>query len=451
MQKHEIWIALGGGIASYLCYFKHGEKHAHPWRYVQYLALLAGLVATAKWIQQPGSTKSWLAAGGASITLLATLLLGLFSSLLFYRLFLNPLNKFPGPVSARVTKLYHVYLNADLMGHHELRKLHQKYGPYVRVGPNDLSMVDPDGMSVVLGPNSKCRKSAWYDQDMPYVSTNTTRDRAAHDKRRRILSPVFSDKALRGYEVQVQRFHSLLVQRIRERAGSPMDVTKWFGMHGFDMMGDLVFSKSYGMLETGKVHDAIELMNQGLQLQGYALPPWLYRVCAQLPLPGSGGSRRFGALACQTVDERLAQHGKMARKDMMQPLLDHFQQLSPAEQQAALPLLQGDSRMLIVAGSDTTSTTLINLFYHLAKEDGLVDRLRDEIDPLVPDLEHITYQQLRSARLLHGCIDETLRLHYPAPSGFFRKTPKEGLQIGSVHIPADTVIQLPPHVMAQGK
>lgn len=451
MTRHEVCIALVGGVASHICYFKHGEKHAYPWHYVNGLVLLTGLVVAAKSVHQDGSIRSVLAAGAEAITLSATYLLGLFSSLVVYRLFFNPLNRFPGPVLARVTKLYHVYLNADLLGHHELEKLHQQYGPYVRIGPNDLSVVDPDGMSIVLGPNSKCRKSAWYGQDMPYISTNTTRDRAAHDKRRRVLSPAFSDRALRGYETQIQRFHSLLLERIRGRAGSPMDVTQWFGMHGFDMMGDLVFGKSFGMLETGELHEAIELMGQGLQLQGYALPPWLYRVCARLPLPGSGGSRRFGALACQKVDERLSQHGKTARRDMMQPLLDHFQHLSPADQKAALPLLQGDSRMLIVAGSDTTSTTMINLFYHLAKEEGLVDRLRGEVAALVPDLGHITYQQLRPARLLHGCIDETLRLHYPGPSGFFRKTPKEGVQIGSVHVPADTTIQLPPHVMARGK
>lgn len=451
MTPHEIWIALVGGVASHLCYFKHGEKHAYPWRYAHGLAFLAGLAVVAKSVRHDSSVRSIVAASAEATILSAAYLLGLFSSLLVYRLFFNPLNRFPGPLLARVSKLYLVYLNANLLGHYELERLHQQYGPYVRVGPNDLSVVDPDGMSVVLGPNSKCRKSAWYGQDMPYISTNTTRDRAAHDKRRRILSPAFSDRALRGYETQIQRFHTLLIEHIRERAGSPMDVTQWFGMHGFDMMGDLVFSKSFGMLETGEVHEAIELMGQGLQLQGYAMPPWLYRVCARLPLPGSGGSRRFGEFASQKIDERLSQHGKTARRDMMQPLLDHFQHLSPADQEAALPLLQGDSRMLIVAGSDTTSTTMINLFYHLAKEDGLVDRLRVEIASLVPDLGHITYQQLRPARLLHGCIDETLRLHYPAPSGFFRKTPKEGVVIGSIHIPADTIIQLPPHVMAQGK
>ncbi len=81
------------------------------------------------------------------------------------------MNKFAGPLLARLTKLYHVYLNVNLLGHHELHnlhKLHQRYKLYVRIGPNDLSVVDAGGMSVVLGPGSKCRKSAWYGQDMPY-------------------------------------------------------------------------------------------------------------------------------------------------------------------------------------------------------------------------------------------------------------------------------------------
>lgn len=107
--------------------------------------------------------------------------------------------------------------------------------------------------------------------------------------------------------------------------------------------------------------------------------------------------------------------------------------------------------MLIIAGSDTTSTTLIHLFYRLCSEKGLLQRLRDELDPLVKDADPITYAHILSAKLLHGCINETLRLHYPAPSGFFRKTPKEGIFIGDVPIPGDTVIQLPPYVMALSK
>ena len=446
MSMFEASLAVVGGVATHLLYFKHGERHAYPWRYV--LAFLLAVVCL--W----GSYYCRENLSGFDATTLTAVvsfsfLIGLFSSLIIYRLFLNPLNQFPGPFVARLSKLYYVRLSSNLLGHQELHKLHQKYGRYVRIGPNDLSVVDPDGMKVVLGASSRCTKSAWYGQDMPYISTNTTRDRSAHDRRRRVLSPAFSDKALRGYAMRVQKFHDQLLSQIDAFSGKPMNVTKWFGFWGMDMMCDIVFNGSFNMLESGETHWALKVLGDGLHLQGFALPPWLYRVFATMPSAGSG-NRGLAQFAATQLKNRMRQQGKTIYPDMMQPLIEHYEKLDQQGRKAILPMLQGDSRMLIVAGSDTTSTTLVHMFYRFCSERGLVRRLRDELTPLVANVHEISYEDVRDAQLLHGCINETLRLHYPGPSGFFRKTPREGILIGGVYIPGNTVIQLPPYVMAQG-
>jgi cytochrome P450 len=48
---------------------------------------------------------------------------------------------------------------------------------------------------------------------------HTTRDKAIHDRRRRIWSPAFSDKALRGYENRVQKYNDLLIKQISAFSG----------------------------------------------------------------------------------------------------------------------------------------------------------------------------------------------------------------------------------------
>jgi tryprostatin B 6-hydroxylase len=449
MPYIEPLLAFLGGIATHLFYFKRGERHAYPWRYVFFL--LAGSVSVwgVKWyrIQLPILTATY-----QTFILTALYLGGLALSLVVYRLFFNPLNKFPGPYIARLTKLYFVYINAQsgLRGHHVLDKLHKQYGPYVRIGPNDMSIVDPEAMPAALGTNSKCRKSEWYGQDMPYISTNTTRDRKLHDRRRRLLTPAFTDKYLRGYMLRTQKFNELLIARIDDHERKAMNVTKWFHLHSLDVMGDLVFNKSFNMLQSGETHWAIKLLENGLQVQGYAFPPWLYRVFVTLPGMGSG-YRRFVQLCIDQLDERMKLQGKTTHVDMMSPLIEHFQSLSPEDQKNALPMLQGDSRMLIVGGSDSSATTLIHMFYRFCTESGLAQRVRDEVSPMISNINNIQYQDIRDAHLLHGCINETLRMHYPAPSGFFRKTPKEGIHIGEVFIPGATVIQNPPYIVGQGK
>ncbi|KAG9258283.1 putative P450 monooxygenase [Emericellopsis atlantica] len=459
--SHAGWepaLALAAGVVSHLAYFRRGEHFAHPWRYVLLLAICAPCAAVAvttrmrlRLVSVPSVSSVYpsvpelaLLSGQLAFLYLA----GVFGSVIVYRLLLNPLNRFPGPYLARLSKGYLVYLNwrSGLRGHHVLRRLHETYGPYVRLGPNDLSVVDPDGMRVVLGPSSRCRKSAWYGQDAPYISTNTTRDRAAHDRRRRLLTPSFSDAALRGYMVRAQRYNDQLLGQLEASAGQPLDVTKWFGLHGFDVMGDLVFNQPFDMLQRGEAHEAIQVLGAGLYPQGFAFAPWLYRVFATLPGMGAG-YRRFVAFTADQLTRRMGEQGKTTYADMMQPLIAHYQALPSPDQHAMLPMLQGDARMLIVAGSDTTSTTLIHLFYRLCAERGLVRRLRRELGPLVGDAHPIEYGHVAGAELLHACVNETLRMHYPAPSGFFRKTPPGGIAIGEVHVPGDTVVQLPPYVM----
>ena len=45
--------------------------------------------------------------------------------------------------------------------------------------------------------------------------------------------------------------------------------------------------------------------------------------------------------------------------------------------------LQADSRLIIVAGSDTTAAAFTFLFYYLAKDPRQVEKLREELKPLM--------------------------------------------------------------------
>lgn len=120
--------------------------------------------------------------------------------------------------------------------------------------------------------------------------------------------------------------------------------------------------------------------------------------------------------------------------------------------QAALSLLQADTRLIIVAGSDTTASTLSNIFFHLAAHKDIQQKLRKEVEFLCgSDKKNTTHLNLKDATLLNGCIWEALRLNPPVPSGVYRKTPTEGVHIGETFIPGDTVIQMPQYVMGHGK
>ena len=436
--------AFGAGIATHLFYYKQYEFHVNPLRNLQAFLLAVTTIAIAR--IQYYDTPIRLATT-STLSLAGFLLAGLFTSLLVYRLFFNPLNKIPGPFGARISKFDTVFRNAKLDGHHQLLRLHQKYGRFVRIGPNDLSVTDPDGTQVISAPNSKCGKAPWYDGDAPRLSMHTTRDRGLHDRRRRVWAPAFSDKALRGYEGRIKVYNDLLIEKIGEQSGKPVNASKWFNLYSFDVMGDLGFGEPFDMLKSGEEHWAIGLLNAGMDPMGFWFPIWFFRTIIAIP----GATKdyfRFIHYCTDQIVKRISK-GKDANPDIAGYLVDAYEKSD--NKKDAMSFISGDSRLIIVAGSDTTAATLSHLFYHIAKNPDVLEKLRQEVGPLMEADGGVNHVKVQEAQYLNGCINEALRLNPPVPCGVFRKTPKEGAYIGEQFIAGNTVIQMPGYVMARGE
>ena len=107
--------------------------------------------------------------------------------------------------------------------------------------------------------------------------------------------------------------------------------------------------------------------------------------------------------------------------------------------------LSGDTRLVIVAGSDTTSSALTHIFYHLAS------KLRAELDPIyTPGLE-TEVRDIQDAKYLNGVINEALRLHPLVPSGLLSQTPPEGAMVGNSFIPGGITVSAPTWSMGRCK
>ena len=71
--------------------------------------------------------------------------------------------------------------------------------------------------------------------------------------------------------------------------------------------------------------------------------------------------------------------------------------------------------ILLVAGYDTTGTTLAYCCYQLGKNPDIQDRLRSEIENQTGDQEDlVTYDQVQTMTYMDQIISEVLRLHNPA-------------------------------------
>lgn len=69
----------------------------------------------------------------------AIYLSSLWGSVIVYRVVFNPLRAFPGPVGARVSKLWHMLQCRTSKNHLWLEQLHLQYGSFIRTG-QDVSL-----------------------------------------------------------------------------------------------------------------------------------------------------------------------------------------------------------------------------------------------------------------------------------------------------------------------
>lgn len=150
----------------------------------------------------------------------------------------------------------------------ETRKLHDIYGPVIRLSPNELAFNSVQAWTDIYGHRNGRQD---LDKDpihvgavdpMPGVQTISMADHANHARQRKALSHGFSKKALWEQEGIINGFVDKLMDKFHsfEENKEVFDIVKWYNFITFDVIGDLSFGESFGCLETGDFHFWITLI-----------------------------------------------------------------------------------------------------------------------------------------------------------------------------------------------
>lgn len=78
------------------------------------------------------------------------------------------------------------------------------------------------------------------------------------------------------------------------------------------------------------------------------------------------------------------------------------------------------------------------------------DTLQAELDEYFSNTKQVDPISLSKLPYLDAVINETMRLHPPVPSGTQRQTPAEGLQVGDIFIPGNTLVRVPMYTVSRG-
>ncbi|KAI0120648.1 cytochrome protein [Xylariales sp. AK1849] len=365
-----------------------------------------------------------------------------------YNLYLHPLRNFPGPKLAAVGPFHEFYHDVirDGMFMWEVERMHQIYGPIVRVNPNELHILDPHYYSTVYAGNHR-GTDKYHDAVAAFTvpkSSLATIQHKVHRLRRSILSPYFSKAAVVRLEPAIHERIGRLCSRLEEtmRLGQVADLDAAFAALTADIVTTYFYGQNLDYLgyEAFKfeIRDAILGLIQFYHFTRFF--PWVAETIKRLPIPimrlihpgasylvSSQENIKDGIRASRANGDKLPSKSVIvqALEDPTVPVLER-----------TLDRLGDEGTTIIFAGTETTARALSVGMFHILNNETILNKLREELDTLpgVPNREY-TYSQLESLPYLSGAIQESLRLSHGPSVRLPRVSPDKVLKYGDHVIP----------------
>jgi cytochrome P450 len=311
--------------------------------------------------------------------------------------------------------------------------------------------------SIYTARDANVRKGDWYqcikDSGSGFESTFVARDKSRHALKRRILSPVFSERALRDYEPRIKLLIEkwLLALTAISNDGGNVDFAAWANYVIFDILGDLCYSKDFGLVNFEENRYVTKLLPQctrGWYMLGYH--PWthlLRHLLFKTVLKSSLGRivTRYNsefrdfcvtALKERVKTERTSGDTKSASTDMFHQLL---KARDPETGEGfSMGDLGSESVLLMIAGTHTTSVAIAAIVFYLAKNKESLDKVKAEVRDAFASTENMDYRQLAKLPYLRACINESLRLCPPTAGHLQREALSAGAEIDGKWYPPGT-------------
>jgi len=375
-----------------------------------------------------------------------------------YALYLSPLSRFPGPKLWAISRIPGQLSVLQGRNHLDILALHERYGPVVRISPNELAFNTPQAFRDIYG----ARPGGCFAKDRSHYLPPANGvdhlvcavDNAVHTRQRRLLAHAFSERALRDQEGLIRGYVDTMIGKLRAhitKGHSPrVDINNWMNYTTFDITGDLMFGESFDCLKDSRLHPWIQLIfssMKALAIAGVAnQSPILGTIFhALIPKEVKRKAIQHFDLAAQKVDRRLETN--MTRPDFISAILQNG--LSEAKGQyldgeriMTRAEIHSNAFILIVAGSETSATLLSGCIFYLCTNPLTMSRLVSEIRSTFAKEDEITFRNVASLPYLAAVIEESLRMHPPFVTSLARIVPPDGSIVDGHYVPGGVRRQL---------
>ncbi|KAF1975779.1 cytochrome P450 [Bimuria novae-zelandiae CBS 107.79] len=362
-----------------------------------------------------------------------------------YRVVFHPPARYPRPFVAKITDAYAGYHGWIGDVHLDAHQLHKKYGTFVRYGPNRLLVNSVNGLRDIYSHGKNVQKSTTYLPMVPRKntwSTLTTIDKQHHRFKRGLLRSQLRNQQLEESEPMMLQYIQKLCTKLSEgstlqEASEPRDMAQWCEFFTVDVMGSFTFGEELGMLESSENHFVMDKLHKYSGMMGVSLQiPSL----AKLKL-----ERILGFLTTWTRPQRLwnawtsafAARVLNTEPGCAKGIFPHIVAARDRRgNQLKIEELWAEGSFLLLAGFETSATTLAALFFYLAHNPGAYARLEAEIRSTFSNPSEIcTGSNLTSCVYLDACINETMRMSPATPGSPLREVLRGGLVVDGQFVP----------------
>ncbi|OSS48490.1 hypothetical protein B5807_07931 [Epicoccum nigrum] len=346
-------------------------------------------------------------------------------SLTFYRLYLHPLRKFPGPKLAAVTFWYEFYFDCVQRGQYvfKIEELHRRYGNVVRINPSELHFADPEFFNdIYCNAQKKRDKWDWMVNGL-FINKSLfgTVSHDLHRERRAALNNLFSKAQVRKQQKDVQRCVDIMLERMRVAGQNRevIDLKVAFAAFTADVAMGFAYGRGDNKLSAPDFDPdfgrAVEKGLNSLALMNHL--PWLgYSVLLARYAP----ERIIQKLRMTSFMELQRSIARQAR----QVLLDQeitaksrptvFQQIMASklpDSEKTLPHLVQNGGLIVSAGTVSTAWALCVGVFYVLHQPTVLQKLQAELLEAIPDRSaDIDIVQLEKLPYLAAVIQEALRL-----------------------------------------
>ncbi|KAF5393698.1 hypothetical protein D9757_000365 [Collybiopsis confluens] len=390
--------------------------------------------------------------------LLASLAASYLATLTLYRLLFHPLHRYPGPALAALTNWYGKYYSLVEGGQlvYKIEKLHELYGPVIRIGPNTLHFNDRRAYHDIYTHGSSLTKEPrFYHGFGAHARQSSLAFCEPQDSknRRSLLAPLFSRQAIIKLEYAVQTKVDQLIDILEEHYGSPESSVKMsvaYRSLTTDIITDYCFSDSANVLADWKFsHPIVQSTRDRIRrmwIQIYF--PFLIDLVMSAPqkillclFPDFRSFVEMHERYERQIDRYISNPEEMSTADH-ETIYHHLLSPKDPKMRPSKTSLIHEAFMLVAAGSETVASTCTVGTYYALQEPSIRLRLTEELREAWPDKGRpLSFTALEKLPYLTAVIKESLRMAigpiHPLPRVVGRETP----EIGGLRLPPGTIVE----------